>query len=730
MSYSNDRAVYFCETPDMGEFKNKLDLFLADSNVLSTLSDSNWVYTTKANYGSVKYLNIPISFDIETSSCYVENEKFATMYIWQFGINGVIILGRTWTQFIHLLDVLVDYYNLNLNRRILCYIHNLGYEFQFMREWITWQEVFSPKKRRPLIALTTSGIEFRCSLLLSNYALANIKLSKYKVEKAVGDLDYDKIRTSATPISDKELGYCINDVRVVMSYIQEKIELEGDISKIPLTNTGNVRRFVRNRVFGVNQSGREGARIRRRYNDLMSNLRIRSKDEYDQLRRAFAGGFTHGAVQYSREVLEEEKVGTIGSMDLASSYPFVCVAEYFPMSGIIEEYDAMESFEYFQKLLKKYCVIFDCKVEGLYPIFEYENMLSASKCKFEGKHTENNGRVITAECLYTTFTELDFDSFLKFYDFESIRVFNVRCYRRGYLPKDLILSILDLYEAKTTLKGVEGREVDYMVSKNMINSCYGMMVTNIIRNEIDYSDEWVERELTEVEAISQLKHYNNDWTRFLFYAWGVYVTAHARHNLFSAILEFGNDFVYADTDSIKGLNFSAHMKWINDYNDRVFVKLIEMCIYYGIDFNKCQPKTIKGVKKLIGVWEIEDSYSKFKTIGAKRYIYEYKESGELGLTCAGVNKKAALKYLLDKNNGSHYACMVDFDWGLYLPPGKGGKMSVTYIDKQDSAELVDYLGVPYNCYEKSFVHMEQGSYYLSLTKEYIDYIKGVREVSL
>lgn len=730
MSYSNDRGVYFCKTPDMDEFNKTLYSFLADANVLDTYKSDNWVSTVKCNYGQVEYLNIPISFDIETSSTYIGEDKFATMYIWQFGINGVIILGRTWWQFMLLLNKLVDYYNLNLNRRILCYVHNLGYEFQFMREWIKWQEVFAPKKRRPLIALATNGIEFRCSLLLSNYALANIHLNKYVVNKAVGDLDYSKLRTSITPITDKELGYCINDVRVVMSYIQEKIELEGSIVAIPLTNTGNVRRFVRNRVFGDKFSGREAKRIRRRYNDLMSNLRIRSKDEYDQLKRAFAGGFTHAAVQYSRQVLEEEEVGEIGSMDLASSYPYVCVAEYFPMSGVIEEFDSISSFDYFKKLLSKYCVIFDAKITGLKPIFEYENMLSASKCIFSGEHSENNGRVISADELFTTFTELDFDTFLKFYDFDTIRVYNVRCYRRGYLPKDLILSILDLYEAKTTLKGVEGSEIDYMVSKNMINSCYGMMVTNIVRDELDYDGEWIERKLTDEAAISQLKDYNNDWSRFLFYAWGVYVTAHARHNLFSAILEFGKDFVYADTDSIKGLNFKDHMKWINNYNENVFLKLVQMCMYHGIDFQKCQPKTIKGIKKLIGVWEIEDSYSKFKTIGAKRYIYEYKKTGKLGLTCAGVAKKQALEYLLEKNNNSNFAAMVDFDWGLYLPAGKGGKMSVTYIDKEVSAELVDYLGVPYNCYEKSFVHMEQGSYYLSLTKEYLDYIQGIREVSL
>ena len=155
-----------------------------------------------------------------------------------------------------------------------------------------------------------------------------------------------------------------------------------------------------------------------------------------------------------------------------------------------------------------------------------------------------------------------------------------------------------------------------------------------------------------------------------------------------------------------------------------------MCEHYGIDFNKCQPKTKKGIKKLIGVWDIEDSYAMFKTIGAKRYIYEYasgSHKGELGLTCAGIDKKAALKYLLEKWDLSHEHVMFNFDYGLYLPPGKGGKMTVSYIDKPWEGFVKDYRGEEWYCEERSYVHMEQGSYYLTLTSEYIKLLQGVRD---
>ena len=65
----------------------------------------------------------------------------------------------------------------------------------------------------------------------------------------VGDLNYNLIRNSKTPISKEELKYCVNDVLIVTSYIDEQINEFGNIEKIPLTQTGKVRRYVRKQCF-------------------------------------------------------------------------------------------------------------------------------------------------------------------------------------------------------------------------------------------------------------------------------------------------------------------------------------------------------------------------------------------------------------------------------------------------------------------------------------------------
>lgn len=672
----------------------------------------------------VFYYNCPASFDIETSSFYNEDgEKRACMYIWQMGFNGTVIYGRTWEEWLNCLEQLVDYLELDETHRLIIYVHNLGYEFQFIRKFFDWDKVFAIKQRRPVYALC-KGLEFRCSLFLSNYALAYIGdnlLHKYPVKKLVGDLDYSKLRHSKTPLTEQELAYCINDVKVVMSYIQEKIEQDGDITKIPLTNTGYVRNYCRKECFfeGIPEDDEEGRkRVLMNYRAIMKSLQIESKEEYDQMQRAFMGGFTHASALYSGKTMYD-----VGSADLTSSYPYAMVAQYYPMTKG-EFIGKVEDDKLFNYYLNKYCCLFDIEFTNLKPKEEYENPLSYSHCKITGNYIVNNGRVVSADKMITTLTELDFDTVQKFYTWDSIKVFNMRIYQRGYLPRALIIAVLDLYEKKTSLKGIEGKEIEYLVSKNMINAAFGMMVTAVVRDEYNYADEWF-KELA--DADSQLADYNKNFNRFLYYGWGVWVTAHARHNLFSAIYEFKNDYVYADTDSIKGINFDDHAQYFTDYNNKVFSDLLKMCNHYKIPFSKCKPKTKNGVEKLIGVWDMEDGYEMFKTVGAKRYIY-VERNGKLNLTVSGLNKKHAVPWLLEEYNGDIDLIFERFGEGFFVPAGHTGKMSLTYIEDETYGTLVDYQGNVGVYNELSSVHMEPQSYFMSLVGDYIKYLNGVQYV--
>lgn len=708
----------------------------------------------------VEVYNVPAAFDIETSSWYQEDfegnaEKVSTMYIWQFGLDGSVIYGRTWEEFMYFCKNLAKYLGLGKKRKLIVYVHNLGYEFQFIRKWFNWVEVFSIKNRRPVKALTDIGIEFRCSLFLSNYALAYIGenlLTTYPVKKMVGDLDYDLIRHSQTPLTEKELGYCINDVKVVMSYIEEKIEHDGSILEIPLTNTGYVRNYCRQECFFeecVTEADRK--RTLFNYRSIMKSLQIESEDQYKQLHRGFMGGFTHAGCLYSGRVIE----GLIGSADLTSSYPFAMIAQYYPMSrgdfiGTVNDPDILKS------LLNTYCCIFDIEFSQLAPKEEFENPLSLSRCVTSGRVITNNGRIVSADSVRTTLTELDYDTIQKFYTWKSMKVTNLWTYNRGYLPRALIVAILKLYEDKTSLKGVIGKETEYLVSKNMINAAFGMMVTAIVRDEYCYTDEWMKNG---ADVASQLSGYNKNFNRFLFYGWGVWVTAHARHNLFSAIYEFGEDYIYSDTDSIKGLNFDGHKTYFENYNNQVYIQLLKMCDHYNIDFKRCAPCTPKGEAKTIGLWDMEEGYIKFKTCGAKRYIYQYSD-GFVNMTCSGVNKTKAMPYLIAKYNNIDFSspefsqlvaaykgdrdarkavCDANYDYtmvfevfgeGMFIPPEHTGKMTLTYIDTPTGGICKDYLGNLCQFHELSSIHMEKQSYYMSVIGDYIKFLEGIQYVEI
>ena len=430
--------------------------------VFSVLSD---ISVTLLEY---TYSEIETSSFTEKPSKKDMNDKRSVMYIWQLAINGRVIIGREWAEFIDVMDRIVEKLGLEKYTRAIIYVHNLAFEFQFIRYMFPWQKVFAIDKRKPIYGITETGIEFRCSYILTNYSLEKLgeQLHKYKVKKLVGDLDYTKIRHPQTPLTDEELQYCINDVLVVSAYIKEQIEKEKYIHKIPLTCTGYCRRFVRKNCLYGNDF-KNWRKQFRRYHAFIKSQRIRSVEEYKQLKRAFTGGFTHAAFQYSTYTLDN-----VSHVDFSSSYPFVMLSEPLP-SSTFEDVDISKfSQGELEHYLKTYACLFDCKIYGLKPKFEYESYLPSYKCFLKVGVVENNGRVYSADMIATTLTEIDMQIINFAYTYDRIEISNFKISRKDYLPIEIIKSIIELYKKKTELKGVKGKEQEYLVSKGLLNSCY------------------------------------------------------------------------------------------------------------------------------------------------------------------------------------------------------------------------------------------------------------------
>lgn len=661
--------------------------------------------------------NFPASFDIEASSFYVDGRKCVCMYAWVLGINGKCIRGRFWWEFLDAIKYIVKYYGLGKKRKVVIYIHNLSYEFQFFRKLFKWRKVFSVDSRKPLYAITEDGIEFRCSYLLSGYNLATLgnNLLKYKVPKKVGDLDYELVRHSFTKLTDQEWGYILNDGLIVMAYIQEEIERVGSIGKLPLTKTGYVRNLCREKCLGG-----EG---RRDYRELMGICTL-TTDDYLQLKRTYSGGFTHANIHYINDIMYN-----VSSYDFTSAYPTVMVSEKFPI-GSPTQRNIREDDGEFRHLLNTRCCMFDAEFVNISSISNYENYISKSRCLHIENEVVNNGRIVEADVLTVPCTELDFKIIDKMYEWDEVHIYNFKWWNKEYLPKDLILTVLELYKSKTELKGVRGNEAEYLVSKGMLNSTYGMCVTDICKDEQIYDGQWA---IKKADLPTLIDKYNKDKRRFLYYAWGVWVTAYARYNLFSGIMEFGDDYIYSDTDSIKVINAKNHSEYFKKYNREITEKISACLSFYNIPLEMSCPKTIKGVQKPLGVWDYEGVYTRFKTLGAKRYMIEKK--GEIEITIAGVAKKAGVEYLKHTyvdNDNIFNAFQEEMTFPAHydkdgIDSNGSGKLCHTYIDCPIEDEVIDYLGGKGYAYEQSAIHMENTEYTLGLDAGFKKLFLGIKE---
>lgn len=670
-------------------------------------------FVKKYKKAKIEYANAACSFDTETTSTKVNGQKVAFTYFWQFALtDNFYCYGRSWQDFRTLINYISSRISLNSEHALICYVHNLSFEFQFMRKWFNWEKVFSVKDRTPIKAMTEQGIEFRDSYILSGLPLKLVaeNLTSHKIEKLVGDLDYNLVRTDVTRVTEKELGYMLNDVVILIYYIEEQMQLYGNISQIPLTNTGRVRRAVKEKAFDKNN----------RYltQKQMSMLKL-TPELYLKLKRAFAGGFTHANKNYVGKIVKN-----VQSMDFTSSYPTVLLSSNrYPMSKPFKcKIKNEREKEAFIKDLhnEKLIFFFTATFTQLVTKIDFENYLSKSKCFDTEGLVENNGRVWMAEKLSVTICSIDYEIIEKCYDWLDVEFSDITMYSCDYLPKYMLEAVIQFYQKKTTLKGVEGKEREYLLYKGMLNSLYGMTVTDIAKPEITYGEDWG-KELVDLPKV--IDDYNNDKYRFLYYPWGVVVTALARQNLWSGILELKNDYVYSDTDSVKFINREKHQEYFKRYNEDITNKLKTMCDKKGFDYNDLAPKTVQGVSKPLGVWDDDGFYEYFKTLGAKRYVLI--EDGKFKTTIAGLGKKAGAEYLLKISDNDPLKAMKNFKIGLFVPAGETGKNTHTYIDDEFIGNITDYQGVTHETTSLSSVHLEPTSFQMTISETFAEFLANM-----
>ena len=639
----------------------------------------------------VIYKDCVTAFDIETTR--IKECEQSVMYIWQWCFSDrCTVIGRTWTE----LEVFIQRITAGWpeNARICAFVHNLSYEFAFLRGVHYFQpgDVFAVRSRKILKA-QWDAVEFRCSYMHSNMSLAEY-LKKMGAEHQKTELDYDRPRYPWTELTPEELEYCVNDVVGLVEALKIEMAADGDnLYTFPLTSTGYVRRDAKRAMRGVHHSW---------IADQLPDL-----ETYHMLREAFRGGNCHANRYYAEQIVHNAH-----SADRSSSYPDVQCNCLFPVSKFFPYKDCGLDDLMLLIVKRKRAVLARVSMSNVRLREKLWGCpyLSRDKCRNVMGGDFDNGRILRADYLETTITDIDLRIIIEEYAADDIKFYDVRHARYGPLPAPLIAETIEYYRRKTTLKGVPGQEVFYTKAKNKLNSIYGMMAQNPVKRSIIYTQEGVIDEngnidyYPEEDAEDAALLEKSNRRAFLCYQWGCWVTAWARYRLEEGIKLAhapGAEFLYCDTDSVKYLGF---IDW-EAYNEQRKADSLKSGAWAD------DPQ---GERHYMGVYEQEHDMDAFCTMGAKKYVYV--DRGKLVCTIAGVGKTAGAKEL--QAAGGIDAFKDGFTFY------EAGGLEALYNDKPEIAEWEVEPGRKV-CISANVV-LRESTYTLGLTAEYLRLLRGVR----
>lgn len=679
------------------------------------------------------------TFDIETTTVITAvNSGNVTRQglIWsgQFYDGVDYIQVRSLEDVIKRLNIIADDNKEESPYKIVIFVHNLSYEFQFIKDFFNFEKVLCTDKRK-IISAETDQLVFRCSYFLSNMSLDKfMKFEGVPEEYQKSNMDYLKMRFPWTEISEEEAIYCKNDVVGLHMAVKHRIEdvANCDINNLPLTSTGYVRKACRKAV-----TANKG----NRYRFIKEKL---DKETFLMLHEAFRGGNTHANKMYVNKVMIK-----VGQRDITSSYPFELLTKPFPTKFFDLEPYTQKEFDYYINHPKKWATVFEVAFKRL----ELKNVnatpvpyISTSKCQQlqfrdpEDEETDSkkaklgkvdNGRILKCYGCSMIITEVDFNIIQNQYKWEDMKVIRCKVAKKKMLCKELRDKILEFYFNKTTLKQDETSpdyDLDiayqYAKSKNMLNGIYGMHVTNPCKNDFIFDEKtksikegYLDDEGNFIEEAADeqilLDRYYASYSNFLSYQVGIYCTAYARASLQEAIDLCQNkkdpnkksDVIYCDTDSVKFLHPEDHEADFEKLNKRKEKEAKKHGAY--VDFN--------GKRYYLGAFTNEGIANKFKTFGAKKYMYRLKDKKDIKITISGVSKSKGKEKLKSDCANNKIASPFDIEKGYVF---HGIKTTSCYNDLNEIKYYeIDGKRVMY----ASNIAMYPNSYTLGLSADY-DYL--------
>lgn len=584
--------------------------------------------------GDIKYNSVDNKVVIWTISLGFQNKPFVTLY------------GRKPSECALCVDLIRSKLKGN---RVIFFVHYLSYDWTFLRQYFISkfgepEHQLNTKSHYPVTIEFENGVMLRDTLILAQRGLDKWSTDlDVTHKKALGDWDYDKIRTQSCDISDAELGYAEFDTLAGIECIMKTMQgLNVNIAHLPLTSTGILRHEV--------------VQLARKYSykEEFNKLAL-DFTQYQKALKVYHGGYVHANRNFIDQLIEV----LVGCFDFSSSYPYTMVAlPYFPMTKFVPcdatvdlIIDTMETKAYmFRATILRPRI----KPSVVMPYIQ------DSKLNFKQGEWLDNGRVLCADLVDIYWTEYDLAIFLEQYDYQEIIITECDVAYKDYLPRWFRELVYKKFENKTRYKG--GDKVIYSIEKAKCNSAYGLTVQKPTKPEIIEDYETGEYGVSEIyDEETAYNKYLANRKSVLPYQWGIYVTALATYNLFT-LGKCAGTWIYSDTDSVYGSDWNEDM--VKAYND----KCKENVIKAGFG-----PVIHNGREYWLGIAEhngLEDEYSQFKVMGAKRYAGVCMEDNEIHITVAGVPKKNGAKCLKS---------LDEFTQGFVFDGSVTGKQTHTYL---------------------------------------------------
>lgn len=661
----------------------------------------------------ITYIKIGSGFDIETSRVQYQDKDYAYCYHWQFGIGQTAFMGRSLTTMYSFMKSVIEVVKYTKPKaRILVLDANLGYEWQFCKRY--WQrlgitDLFAKEKRNPIYIEVANTFVFREVIGLFGHSLAEIATNHCGMEKLVGDLDYSKRILSNTPMDEKEIGYCVRDVEILVKLGDKIFEnYFGQKPTLPYTSTGIVRAEIK-KALGANLKSE-----RKRIESLMPE-----EWEYEIFRtKLFKGGICGSNIMLMDRILED----VVGA-DITSDYPFQMLTKQFPVGGTTRckpnefmtekiPYIAWVRFHKF-------------KSRTSHALMSAHKLMNKEESKKSRETVLDNNRIQYLEFAELVINDVEYESLKKAYKWEHMTVKHCWKFTEGYamLPAHIRKTVISWYLKKEKLKAEYSDTQEYRDAKAFVNSIFGMMCTALYLEDFELDED-------SCEIVGEKTNDYAECCKYLFLSpyWGFWITSHARAMLMDVICRFPSIIVQYDTDSVyfrdNGSEASIGLrKYLENYNKLREAK--NMALFLNDEH-----------MRTIGTWEIDKMYKRFKGLGSKRYMYE-KQNGTIKCVVAGCRKskkpgKEGVSTIVIQNEYNNLTRNEDvdvFDFfsnKMVIDEEHSEKLCSLYVEDHVRFTSTDYLGNAEEIDIPSCVVLKEIPFNMSLGRRHLNLLIAIK----